>query len=165
MPSISATGVKFRIARDAHLTAVGAAEMEGSIRAIWKRLEPLLNPKTKTRCLAWCPSPWSRPGRRVTVPTKWSNQLSRSQLDLLLMVANRPEQASGFKLVLGNRCHEGILNPYVREMRTVKALLDRGLVRWVYCGPGIKYSGITLTQAGADTLSPPATVTYPEHAV
>ena len=95
------------------------------------------------------------------MPTKWTNHLSPAQKDLLLLVANRAEEASGFKLLLNNRCHDGIVNPYIREMRTVKALLDRGLVRWVYCGPGIPYTGITLTQEGADTLSPPGKVTYP----
>jgi len=96
------------------------------------------------------------------MPTIWTNQLSQAQLDLLLLLADRREEASGFKLVLNNRCKAGIIVPYEREKRTVKALVDRGLVRWVYVGPGIPFTGITLTQLGADTLSPPSKVTYPE---
>lgn len=95
------------------------------------------------------------------MPTKWTNQLSAAQLDLLLLVADRREEASGFKLLLNNRCVKGIVNPYVRELRTVKALLDRALVRWVYVNQGAPINGITLTQLGADTLSPPAKVTWP----
>jgi hypothetical protein len=95
------------------------------------------------------------------MPTIWTNQLSRAQKDLLLLVADRAAEASGFKLLLNNRCKDGIVNPYVRENRTVKALVDRGLVRWVWAlDDHVPMNGITLTQLGADTLSPPAKVTW-----
>ena len=92
--------------------------------------------------------------------TIWTNQLSQAQRDLLLLLADRREEASGFKLVLNNRCEHGIVAPYEREKRTVKALVDRGLVKWVWV-PAAPRSGITLTQLGADTLEPPGKVTQP----
>lgn len=99
------------------------------------------------------------------MPTKSTKQLSQAQRDMLLLLADRPGLTSGVTaLVSSNRCFRGIITPYADEVRTVKALCARGLVRWVYPGhmPGIPRSGITLTQKGADILSPPATVTYPE---
>lgn len=80
--------------------------------------------------------------------------LSETQTDMLLICAGR---GTSF---LRNRCERGIVAPYQREMRTVKALKKMGLIKWVWAGNATR-SGITLTQAGADILSPPAKVTYP----
>jgi hypothetical protein len=99
------------------------------------------------------------------MPTKWTNQLSAAQLELLLLVADRPERAMRLQL-LTNRCKDGIVVPYASEGRTAKALVDRGLVRWVWAQKDkVSSNGITLTQEGADTLVPPAKVTWPEQPV
>jgi hypothetical protein len=49
------------------------------------------------------------------------------------------------------------------ENRTVKTLVDRDLVRWVWAQKdNVPSNGITLTQDGADTLVPLGMVTWPE---
>lgn len=62
--------------------------------------------------------------------------------------------------ILGRHAKKGILPVWRSEQRTVKALVDRGLVRQVNV-PRHPFNGITLTQLGADTLVPPGTLVYP----
>ena len=88
-------------------------------------------------------------------------KLSPAQREFLLLLADRREEASAFKCLLNNRCQKGIIAPYARESRMLDALLRHGLVRWVYV-PRYPATGVTLTQAGAEALTPPAKVTYPE---
>lgn len=92
------------------------------------------------------------------MPTIWTRQLSPAQMDFLLLCANRPRGMAG---MLNNRFQKGVIAPYDREKRTIKALIDRGLIRECWIGQGVPFSGVTLTQAGADTLEPPAKVFYP----
>ena len=95
------------------------------------------------------------------MPSKWTNQLSDAQLNMLLIVAGRPR----FQLV-HDRCKKGIVVPFANEGRTVKALVDRGLVRWVWAQKdNVPSNGVTLTKEGAETLVPPGEVTWPEKPV
>lgn len=95
------------------------------------------------------------------MPTKWTNKLSDAQLNMLLIVAGRPR----FVLV-HDRCENGIVAPFADEGRTIKALVKRGLVRWVWAQKdNVPSNGITLTAEGAKTLVPPGTVTWLEKAV
>jgi hypothetical protein len=96
------------------------------------------------------------------MPTKWTNKLSDAQLYMLLIVAGRQPR---FNLVR-DRCKKGIVVPFADESRTVKALVKRGLVRWVWAHKdNVPSNGITLTQEGADTLVPSGPVTWPEKTV
>lgn len=87
------------------------------------------------------------------MPTKWTGQLSDAQKRIL--------EACDGRGILGRHRKQGILPVWRSEQRTVKALINRGLVRETKV-PKYVYNGITLTQAGADTLTPPGTVVYPE---
>jgi hypothetical protein len=91
---------------------------------------------------------------------KQTRKLSVAQLEMLNLLAGRPVKSMAN--LLNSRCKAGIVNPYLRETRTVGALIARGLVRRVFIGQGIPWSGITLTQQGADALDPPAKVIYPQ---
>jgi hypothetical protein len=63
---------------------------------------------------------------------------------------------------LGLGLKKGILPVWLNTERSVKVLLERGLLRQVFVDDGLPYNGVTLTQAGAAALDPPGTVTYPE---
>ena len=87
------------------------------------------------------------------MPTIWTNQLSAAQQRVL--------EACDGRGILGIKLKKGILPVYKDQVRQVRALSSRGLVRPTSV-PKYTYNGITLTQLGADTLVPPGTVTYPE---
>lgn len=87
------------------------------------------------------------------MPTKWTGQLSDAQKRIL--------EACDGRGILGRHCRQGILPVWRSEQRTVKALINRGLVRETKV-PKYAFNGITLTKEGAETLEPPASVTHSE---
>lgn len=52
MPGIPEAAMKYRIARGQFITAIAVAEMEGSIKHLWAKLEPLVKPEERKKAFS-----------------------------------------------------------------------------------------------------------------
>lgn len=90
------------------------------------------------------------------MPTVWTGFLSEPQQKILNLLAGRNNG------LLNNRVNDGVLPSRKSEERSVKALVDKGLVRRVCVGEdAVPVNGIVLTEYGANTLVPPGMVRWP----